>query len=36
MRVTKIQVFDSLYRDWDNYVKTNKIILPTPYVDDLN
>ncbi|MAR65340.1 MAG: sulfatase [Flammeovirgaceae bacterium] len=36
VRENNIEIFDSLYMDWDNYVKATKIILPTPYIDDLN
>ena len=29
-------IFDSLYVEWNDFVVRNKVLLPTPYIDDLN
>ena len=29
-------IFDSLYVEWNDFVLRNKVLLPTPYIDDLN
>ena len=36
LRDKNIDVFNALYKDWIEFTKENKIILPTPFIDDLN
>tara|TARA_Y100000748_G_C15420860_1_gene459282 strand:- start:686 stop:883 length:198 start_codon:yes stop_codon:yes gene_type:complete len=36
LKYEQSEIYKSLIKDWKSFVKANRIILPTPYRDDLN